>query len=696
MSIHIDSQLSGTPVRYPWGNASPSRFLERVQVVDSPEWDRRDELRALVRDRIQSYRKRHVEWSRKLDLIGEWEIAHIDRQRLSVAMYKDEYPWGGKVSAVTSKTRILRAIERSKNRIAREFERYRKVVNRTCRLLSLTSEGRDYLRRKGYRFALASTDYHLDKAEREGLGFDPVIESAAITDDLDVARNCRNVKGLRVRRAVADGLLAGSNLTSDRIYEVMARSLHPGEAERMALHNLTVGKDRSEKKYNFKRSWFDCNRDLTGAFSKNNAIRDLLQENEPMSRMVRTDYDIRTKELRSFFGLSEDQVDLSHQGQRSSKNVVQYDVRAVKPKLFSFEAKYSRYDYENIPRSHGEFDNVITFIRGGYSFSVQGPAGSGKTLCVLASCSNLQMAKLSFRIYSGTRESLEKIYDDAVKYKMGLRRMDDHLYWSEDGSYPEKDFVCFVDEAGIADVSDLYRDPALQLIAFGDLRQITVENSLLNWMDERGFHIEWLRVNRRAADASILAWSNIFAYDMNMISRNVGGKNLMNGLYLPLSISKRNAYGNCAPEEAKAVADMVKIRSKYSKSVGVVCFNAAQKYEILKHLGEFKPAFIGTPKEVQGLEADDVVVSMTLAMNRFKRIPRSMKWLNGEEGLNAVNVAMTRARVFTFICFSLLPEDFEFVTMSDAHANYYSVLRACEANKIVIPVYNEIKERDLK
>ncbi|SPL62525.1 hypothetical protein OHAE_5132 [Ochrobactrum soli] len=283
MSIRIDNQLSGTPVRYPWGNASPCRFIERAEIIEAPDWDRRDEMRAVVRDRIKSYRLRCIEWTRKLDRIAEWEIAHEGRKRLTFPMQNGQYPWGGRVAAPHIKKRIVSAMERARNRIAREFEHYRKVVNRVCRLRALTAEGKDYLRRKGYRFELASTEYHFNQEEREQLGFIPQIPTAAITDDLNVARSGRNLKGLRVRRAVADGLLAGSNLTSDRLYEVMARSLHPGEAERMALHNLTIRKDLSRKKYDYRRSWFDRNRDLTGAFSKNDVIPDLLRENGQMS-----------------------------------------------------------------------------------------------------------------------------------------------------------------------------------------------------------------------------------------------------------------------------------------------------------------------------------------------------------------------------------------------------------------------------
>lgn len=38
------------------------------------------------------------------------------------------------------------------------------------------------------------------------------------------------------------------------------------------------------------------------------------------------------------------------------------------------------------------------------------------------------------------------------------------------------------------------------------------------------------------------------------------------------------------------------------------------RIEILEYLGDFKPVFIGTPEEVHGLEARDVVVSMTFGV----------------------------------------------------------------------------------
>jgi hypothetical protein len=169
-----------------------------------------------------------------------------------------------------------------------------------------------------------------------------------------------------------------------------------------------------------------------------------------------------------------------------------------------------------------------------------------------------------------------------------------------------------------------------------------------------------------------MAWSNIFAYDNTLIS-SYQGKPACEVHYLPLARSARGVVQS----EAVATATAVRASLKSSGSTGLVAFSDQQLEAILCLIpvDEQKSlAFRGLPADIMGREADNVYVSFGVAFNLKNRLPAFLDGFEDDQSVQRMNVALSRARRKNVIYSSVIPDDIDLRTATDAQTLLLSVL----------------------
>ena len=188
------------------------------------------------------------------------------------------------------------------------------------------------------------------------------------------------------------------------------------------------------------------------------------------------------------------------------------------------------------------------------------------------------------------------------------------------------------------------------------------------------WHLNW---HYRSRDESLIAFSNHFYYEDNLItfpSPSTGGSAIrlheVNGIYA-------RGKSRTNQEEAKAVAEMVEQRLKAwlvipeeeRQTLGVITLNIEQQSLIQDLLDEIRrrnreldwffsgereePVIVKNLENIQGDERDVMLFSVTFGADHAGKVTMNFGPLNGTGGEKRLNVAITRARrefhVFTSI-----------------------------------------------
>ncbi|MEN5300475.1 AAA domain-containing protein [Brucella sp. TWI559] len=215
-----------------------------------------------------------------------------------------------------------------------------------------------------------------------------------------------------------------------------------------------------------------------------------------------------------------------------------------------------------------------------------------------------------------------------------------------------------------------------QIMVIGDLFQIALPGSVFEVAAASGMQVFRLRRNFRASNCDIMTWSNIFSYNNALVVKNRGTRR-SELRYVPLG-RKQNGIVRA---EAIAIANAARVAAGNGESVGIVAFNKKQLKAILDALqkADAPPiAFMGLPEEVQGKEADCVLVSLGAALTQSGRLPSDIAGLNDDQAIMKMNVALSRARSQTIVFSSLQPCDIDLRLANDAQALIASVLQTFE------------------
>ena len=357
-----------------------------------------------------------------------------------------------------------------------------------------------------------------------------------------------------------------------------------------------------------------------------------------------------------------------------------------------------------------ELRQALLTIDAGRSFIIEGPTGSGKTELIPQMVNYCLANGKRVKVMAGTDtlDVIEKrchaFMNEQISHKlpMGWAREDHYLIFSPtpksaDGSgaadtfsvdkapVVESDFIRptgdFTDVLIIDDASrlsfevSLYNSP-FQLVIIGDPAQIICRGSVFDVARASGFSTLHLRKNYRASNRDLMTWSNIFSYD-NGLEMQGRGKRRSELHYVPL----RCIRDGVNKTEVRALVNAAQRLSSNSSSVGIVAFSQKQLNAInavLQKAEITELAFVGLTEDIQGREADHVLVSLNVALAPSGRLPRQIDGLEDEQFIAKMNVALSRARWRTILFSGLLATDIDLRIATDAQALIASVLQSFE------------------
>ncbi len=112
--------------------------------------------------------------------------------------------------------------------------------------------------------------------------------------------------------------------------------------------------------------------------------------------------------------------------------------------------------------------------------------------------------------------------------------------------------------------------------------------------------------------------------------------------------------------EAKRAADLFIAYQSLGYSVGVISFNYPQMQLIISVIGEINAefnsgSFVKNLENVQGDEADVIIISPAYALDREGKFSLNFGLLSREGGSNRLNVAITRSRIKMHVLYSFEP-----------------------------------------
>ncbi|OYR23303.1 DEAD/DEAH box helicase family protein [Brucella thiophenivorans] len=357
-----------------------------------------------------------------------------------------------------------------------------------------------------------------------------------------------------------------------------------------------------------------------------------------------------------------------------------------------------------------ELRRALLTIDAGRSFIIEGPTGSGKTEMIPQMVNYCLSNGKTVKVMAGTDtlDVIEKrchaFMTERIRdtFPIGWAREERYLIFGPNPGSGERsgaadtfsvlnrpfvkgDFirppgdladVLIIDDASrLSFEISLYNSP-FQLVILGDPAQINCHNSVFDVARASGFSTLHLRKNYRATNRDIMTWSNIFSYD-NGLDMQGRGKRLSELHYMALG-SKLNGVNRA---EVRALVNTAQRLSSKRASLGVVAFSPKQLNAIkaaLQKAGMRELAFVGLPEDVQGMQADYVLVSLNVALTPTGRLPLEIEGLEDEQCIAKMNVALSRARWTTNIFSGLLATDIDLRTATDAQALIASVLQTFE------------------
>ncbi|MEN5300423.1 hypothetical protein ABE530_19130 [Brucella sp. TWI559] len=371
----------------------------------------------------------------------------------------------------------------------------------------------------------------------------------------------------------------------------------------------------------------------------------------------------------------------------------------------------SRYCNPTLWKFHNEeLRQALLTIDAGRSFIIEGGTGSGKTEMIPMIVNYCLASGKRVKVMAGTDtlDVIEKrcnaFMTEEVRHKipMGWAREEHYLIFgpkpepeqkprsagifsASGASRIENDFIRPVDDLTdvliIDDASRLsfeissFYSP-FQLVILGDPAQICCRNSAFDVARASGFSTLHLRKNYRAINRDLLTWSNIFSYD-NELEMQSRGSRRSEVRYMAVGHKR----GGVSRAEVRAVVNAARRLSSQRGTLGIVAFGQKQLNAInsaLHKAGIRDLAFTGLPEDVQGKQADYVLVSLNVALTPTGRLPLEIEGLEDEQCIAKMNVALSRARWKTVLFSGLLATDIDLRVATDAQTLIASVLQTFE------------------
>lgn len=664
--------------------------------------------------------------------IADWETLHQVTPRLSVRLNDHIYPWGTRISPVRYRSMIAARKGKLLDRIEQTRSEHEDAVNGLKKRMHLIASGRAWLKVNPSRIVIetqskadAFYELRIDDAGTKSIVVKNVslddskpselIDIVSLDADEIVVAHAAEGSGIRRRAGwVLKPVMPTSSLVGDGVrfeesfalvgkiaergyldaaisYHFFAAGTRPtDDYSQLAFDARIFSKHREE----ITRSYIDPRDRYNGIMislrsrgvDARYAIRDRVYYGEE-SQSFRTRPKLESKKWETFEPLLS-----QFYGQSGNSKGEQRSARSCDPELWIREAD--------------EFAKALQILDGGGSFILTGAAGTGKTHMIPGFISWCLNNRKTVKVLAGggaldviearCRNFMDKTYK--IEVPMFWAREDDYLIF---GDFDERDAfkqcrnpslgaeilrrsklirpqsdvtdVLIIDEATLVPFKADQFKSVKQIIVIGDMFQIARENSVFTVAATSGLAALRLRRNFRANNCDIMTWSNIFSYNNALVVKN-RGKRRSELRYVPLG---RKQAGSIRAE-ANALAKAASNARSAGETVGIVAFNKKQVKAIsdaLHRVGDPQIEFLGLPEEVQGKEADMVLVSLGAALTNSGRLPTDVAGLNDDQALMKMNVALSRAREQTIVFSSILPSDIDLRLANDAQALIASVLQ---------------------
>lgn len=665
--------------------------------------------------------------------IEEWENLHRDKQRLSKRLHAEVYPWEQRIPS----KRYRQILHKRKSKLHLRMNRTGLELEAVhCKLkdeVANINSGFAWLKHKPAKISLKSNMLNGHPYERmaddQGRGRiiirNALVERRSgalhcdivsidpeeiIVSDPDECRTIRSLAGIRQLGSKTTDALLGDGVLNDNSFWLVGKTGDPGYLNSaIGYHFFSAGKDKRSGQcvVDFKADEFLAHlREITNAYAGSRTKFSQFQAG-PVSNGGRTYYAVRDRQFSS-------------------------DAQSAQPKALhkrsfraepSFKGFYNSGDLITEGEIHSrhcnpsswvsyteELKQALLMLDRSRSFIIEGAAGTGKTHMIPAMVNYCLAIGKSVKVMAGgdKLDVIEARCRDFMvepkghKFPMGWERKANYMIFGSTQD-PRDDDQSHRDEAGpvtnfssylfraprhdkvdiliFDDATRIPFDASLfngrpQFVALGDFSQITVKNSVFAVARSSDLATLSLRKNHRARNCDAATWSNIFSYQNRLATAHRGTRR-SELHYVPLGRKRDGVIRG----EVRAIINAARQALSENESVGIVAFNQSQLEAIRDALQKAKLtalSFLGLPEDVQGREADCVLVSLNVALTPKGRLPLEFDGFEDEQRIERMNVALTRARhrILVFSC--LLASDIDLRLATDAQALIRSVLQTFE------------------
>ncbi|MCL8000446.1 hypothetical protein M8994_19755 [Brucella sp. 21LCYQ03] len=689
----------------------------------------------------QAYFKAREEWPEKIaaieadeKLIAQWHKDHRRKKRFAKRQNEEIYPWGQKISPTRYSAILRNRREKLQLRLDKARTEYENAAQKLQSQIRSIREGIAWLEKNpakikakksllnGHPYARLMCTDGREHIVIRGVHFQPSSGSfieEIISDDEDEivlldpweCRGIRKLAGIRDLHffksdaLLGDGVSDGDSFrlvgkTGDFQYLIRSINYHFfGSIE--AIKSGEVAPRFNDNEY-YERRHEITKSYLTNALASGAVMAGI----EPATQTC---------------SVIDDELPLSKKFKCSDQHItprIHVDQSLELVELYSLgdivsdgELNKSRCNPSAWTSYNDELRRALLTLDAGCSFIIEGAAGTGKTQMIPAMINYCLAAGKSVKVIAGTDtlDVIEKrchaFMTEGIEHKfpIGWAREKRFLIFGPrletqsgfgatginsgvDAHVLEADFERpsgdFTDVLIIDDASRLGFEPSVdyhpfQLVILGDPAQVRCHGSVFDVARSLGFSRLYLPIHYRARNRDLMAWPNIFSYDNALVMQNRGMR--QSELHYVGVGRKRDGVNKA---EVRALVNAAKRLSSERATLGIVAFSQKQLNAInaaLEKTDLSGLAFVGLPEDIQGREADHVLVSLNVALTPTGRIPLEIDGLEDEQRMAKVNVALSRARWRTILFSGLLATDIDLRIATDAQALIASVLQAFES-----------------
>lgn len=383
---------------------------------------------------------------------------------------------------------------------------------------------------------------------------------------------------------------------------------------------------------------------------------------------------------------------------------------------------------------------VISAARRGESLCVQGPPGTGKSQTVVNVVANVVADGRTVLVAADKTAAIEVVAARLQAAGIPFRLMLGRKTVGDEGASavlttpamavrflpPNQVFdLVVVDEASQMPLPNALSlaTRADRMLVFGDARQMgpnlrayrptekspkVIElASILDQCAAIGLPEKTLTHHYRSQHPDLIFFSDVFSYGSSLMTSPHPTVNQNFGVFLIrlMGVTADEAGGSIVNNhEAAAIVDLIVKNLTELKdrnlSLGVITMNRAQRDLVASLLaGQFakmgkrfselsrvpgEPFFVRSIDSVQGEERDVVILGLTYGRKPDGQIPQILGAFSAKDGLQRLNVAMSRSRKQTYVVTSLQETDLEPARLA-SHALYNALLRSADCR--VEPFY---------